>query len=483
VIAMLDQVLGNHEQAERLLLRTLHELPDENLTERAMLCNGLAVGRMFQGDFDDALRWGLKAVGLARQVDPSLNAISASMVAVASFNSGDIDRARIFVEEAAQLVDTTPDSELAMRLHGMPWLAWTEHWLDELEQAAVHFARGIAIGRAGGQTGVLVPLMVGLSTNLARRGKLAEAAEMAREAVDIAHVCGSDQYLGWAHTSRCAISVQMGDLPAAIASGERAVQAVSDLVGSPMAGLAGCSLAWAQLESGLPDQCRDRILEAAGGPDLPLVQRGTTLYWYELLTQAELELGNIDAADEWATRLEQSSVGLNSELTHACRSRSMVLLAQGDPAAAARLALESVAAAEAYGAPIDAGRSRVQAGIALVASGHRSEAIEQFEQAQVALTECGAGRYADQAARELRRLGKRVQRQGRRKQERNGVGALTDREMELSRLVATGKTNRQIAAELYISEKTVQNHLSSIFGKLGVSSRAGVAGLIERRPA
>ena len=150
VIAMLDQILSNHEQAERLLLRTLHEIPDENLTERAMLCNVLAVGRMFQGDFDDALRWGLTAVESARQVDPSLNAISASMVAVASFNSGDIDRARTYVEEAAQLVDTTPDSELAMRLHGMPWLAWTEHWLDELEQAATHFERGIAIGRAGG---------------------------------------------------------------------------------------------------------------------------------------------------------------------------------------------------------------------------------------------------------------------------------------------------------------------------------------------
>ena len=170
---------------------------------------------------------------------------------------------------------------------------------------------------------------------------------MAHEAVDVAHVCGSDQYLGWAHTACCVISLQQGDLPAAIASGERAVQAVGDLVGSPMAGLAGCSLAWAQLESGLPDQCSERMLKAGGGPDMHSVQKGTTLYWYEVLTQAELELGNIDGADEWASRLEQSSVGLNSERTHALRARSMVLVAQGDPAAAAELALESVAAAEA----------------------------------------------------------------------------------------------------------------------------------------
>ena len=53
-----------------------------------------------------------------------------------------------------------------------------------------------------------------------------------------------------------------------------------------------------------------------------------------------------------------------------------------------------------------------------------------------------------------------------------GGGSLTHREVEVLRLVATGMTNRSVAAELFLSEKTVARHLSNIFAKVGVNSRA-----------
>ena len=53
-----------------------------------------------------------------------------------------------------------------------------------------------------------------------------------------------------------------------------------------------------------------------------------------------------------------------------------------------------------------------------------------------------------------------------------GAGGLSARELEVLRLVAAGKTNRAIAADLVLSEKTVARHVSNIFAKLGVSSRA-----------
>jgi DNA-binding NarL/FixJ family response regulator len=59
-----------------------------------------------------------------------------------------------------------------------------------------------------------------------------------------------------------------------------------------------------------------------------------------------------------------------------------------------------------------------------------------------------------------------------RKSPRKAAGRLTAREVEVLTLVATGKTNRAIADELVISEKTVARHVSNIFGKLGLSSRA-----------
>jgi DNA-binding NarL/FixJ family response regulator len=53
-----------------------------------------------------------------------------------------------------------------------------------------------------------------------------------------------------------------------------------------------------------------------------------------------------------------------------------------------------------------------------------------------------------------------------------GQGSLTPREVEVVRLVARGHTNRAVANELFLSEKTVARHLSNVYAKLGISSRA-----------
>ena len=83
---------------------------------------------------------------------------------------------------------------------------------------------------------------------------------------------------------------------------------------------------------------------------------------------------------------------------------------------------------------------------------------------------------ADAAAVELRRRGVRVgSRRGRTAGEPGNPSGLTDRELEVVRLVAAGFTNPQIAAALYISRKTAEHHVSSILVKLGVSSRTEAA--------
>jgi DNA-binding CsgD family transcriptional regulator len=61
-----------------------------------------------------------------------------------------------------------------------------------------------------------------------------------------------------------------------------------------------------------------------------------------------------------------------------------------------------------------------------------------------------------------------------------GDFGLTARELEVARLVTAGKTNREIAAELFVSEKTVETHLAHAFAKMGVSSRASLAGVLAR---
>ena len=83
----------------------------------------------------------------------------------------------------------------------------------------------------------------------------------------------------------------------------------------------------------------------------------------------------------------------------------------------------------------------------------------------------------------MRRLGQNIPRRTRPPTRRSGLAALSRRENEIATEVASGKTNREVAAALFLSEKTVGNHLTRIFEKLDVHSRAALASLVGREAA
>jgi DNA-binding NarL/FixJ family response regulator len=124
--------------------------------------------------------------------------------------------------------------------------------------------------------------------------------------------------------------------------------------------------------------------------------------------------------------------------------------------------------------------ARSLAGRALVAAGERSAAIATLRAAEAELDVCGSVRVRDEMRRELRKLGARAEKRGPAAAGDSGVGALTKRELEIAELVTDRKTNREIAATLFLSDKTIESHLRNIFVKLGVSSRVDVARAVER---
>ena len=157
-----------------------------------------------------------------------------------------------------------------------------------------------------------------------------------------------------------------------------------------------------------------------------------------------------------------------------------MLLARGDADAAAELALASAAAADDAGAPVEAARSRVLAGKALAAAGDRERAVALLRRAEHDLDARGALRDRGEARRQLRQLGARTEPRGPSGAAGGGLDSLSRREREIAVLVTDRKTNKEIAAELFLSEKTVESHLRNIFAKLGASSRVDVARAVER---
>jgi DNA-binding NarL/FixJ family response regulator len=144
-------------------------------------------------------------------------------------------------------------------------------------------------------------------------------------------------------------------------------------------------------------------------------------------------------------------------------------------------ALASAAAADEVGARIEAALSRVLAARALAEAGERDRAATELEHAARDFEECGALRYRDPAEQELGKLGHHIHRRTRAgKSGAAGIESLTERELQVARLVVDRMTNPEIAAELFLSHKTIQTHLRNIFRKMDVTSRVELARAVER---
>jgi DNA-binding NarL/FixJ family response regulator len=220
-------------------------------------------------------------------------------------------------------------------------------------------------------------------------------------------------------------------------------------------------------------------MSAGGAPEFSRVEPGRRAWLYAVLARAELALNRPAAAADWVERGEAGATGL--DLAHAdaavlCARAQLDLEAGGDRAAALATALRAAELADSVGLVLQAGRARILAGRAA----DDEIAIPLLERAESDLGGCGAVRLRDEAARELRRRGVKTGARRRRSAGGDGLAGLSGREREVADLVALGRTNKEIAAELFLSEKTVESHMSRLFGKLGVRSRAEVAEAVGR---
>ena len=234
---------------------------------------------------------------------------------------------------------------------------------------------------------------------------------------------------------------------------EEAYRQASRWVREPQPGLALLRLAQGQVGAAaaairrVVDGTADRVLRS------PLLAAHVEI----MLAAGDFAVAR-HAVDELVVIAEaMGSPWLRAMATHATGA---VLLAEDDAAAALVALRRAWTAWQELDVPYEAARTRVVMGLACRQLGDEDSAEIEMDAAGWVFRQLGA-------APDLARVEAMS-----RKPAGSAVGGLTGREVEVLRLVAAGKTNRAIAADLFLSEKTVARHMSNIFAKLGLSSRS-----------
>ena len=187
--------------------------------------------------------------------------------------------------------------------------------------------------------------------------------------------------------------------------------------------------------------------------------------------EASIAVGELDRARSYLDTYQADARRLASPWARAAAARCGGLLAgaEGDVTAALSSFDRALAELERHPYPLERGRTLLCLGVVRRQAQQKRAAREALERALAIFEELGARLWAEKARAELKRISGRAP----------APGQLTETERRVAELAARGRSNKEIAAELYMGVSTVEAHLSHVYRKLGVR-RAGLAGRLAR---
>jgi DNA-binding NarL/FixJ family response regulator len=281
-------------------------------------------------------------------------------------------------------------------------------------------------------------------------GAYADAIDELSRAAERYAIAGGDPAVGLSHQERGDVLRLVGDFAAAEEAYAEAIRFGND--SQP-----GRSLLY--LARGDIDEAATSIRRVLDENDNPVMRNRLLPAAIEIM----VAVGDLDRADIYTDELHQITESFGCAALRAASglAAAQLALARDQPAAAIAAIRPAMERWAELSAPYELARCRVLVARALRQTGDEPTAKSELAAAHDAFVALGAKRAAREAARLL------------------GTdevpGGLSRREVEVLQLVAAGRTNAEIAGELYVAEKTVARHLSNIFTKLNVSSRTAAA--------
>jgi DNA-binding CsgD family transcriptional regulator len=424
---------------------------------RVKLHQQLSLNLRFREGLDAAEEHALSSVELAEQLDDDgLRAVALSGLALVRFNAAR-EGALELAERAAELAASADEDRRAEPLYT---LAHILVWSHELHRARALLEEDYVRWSDRDEQRAATALWYLAVTEL-RAGRLDLADRYAAESRELAGAYaqpGTESPTSFFPSAL--IALHRGDLDRARLMSEEIVRRAElheTRLGSPL-GIVGLIAFW----SGDAASAADRFEEIERIPHPGDNSEPNMCWWRMEHVEALLELGRVDDAvsrlDDWEGTARR--LGRGWAIAHALRCRGLVAAARGDVEPAIALLEEAVRAHDAAEDAFGRGRTLLALGHVRRRARQKRAARDAIEAALTAFEAVGAAGWAQRARSELGRIGGRTRIEG-----------LSPAEQRVADLVAAGRTNAEVAAALFLAERTVASHLTHVYAKLGVRSR------------
>jgi DNA-binding CsgD family transcriptional regulator len=459
--------LGSPLAAFELLVLEAGRVRSRDPLRAAAMYLEASVTHMMTGDLHAMIDTAERARSLAVSADPALELLSTVVIAEGLLALGDVTQGDAMLS-ACEPYLLEGDPLALVEVIGMAGLSstWIERWdrarrvLDHL----VDFAR-----RASAVSALIYPL--GARSHLDyRQGRWGTARAGAAESVELAEDTGMLPLLSHALAALAQVEAAMGLADECRAHAAQGLELVARFHGDVTAAYLHAALGLLELGLGRVPEAIE-ALEATDRIEQRIEMQPAIVQSAPDLIEAYVRAGRREDAELALERFAAAAQRTGSQWARAATARSRALLAPDEEMRAAFE--EALALHGELPMPFERARTLLLLGERLRRAKQRAEARVPLQQALDAFERLGARPWAERARTELRATG---QTSGRRSEA--AAEQLTPHELQIAILVAQGMTNREAAAALFLSPKTIEYHLGQIYRKLDVRGRAQLARLM-----
>ncbi|HXJ67180.1 MAG TPA: AAA family ATPase [Actinomycetota bacterium] len=424
-----------------------------------------SVARLLSGDVPGAAIAVQAALDRAASVDdPKFLAAASSVAASVSFLLG-----RGVDEEAVAVAggkETWTRPRPTMQ-HPSVAVGILLKWADELDQSRQLLETARRGAEEEGTERSLPFILFHLAELESRAGNWATAELEARQAADVAERTGQDTGQAFALGSVALVEALRGRVDEARTVAAHGLVLAQRARALPAGDLLESVLGFLELSLGDANGAHRHLgplcerLARAG-----IHEPGAARYVGDGL-EALIGVGDLELASRLTDELSARSEELDRAwgLVVSARSRGLLLAASGDTPGAVSSFEAALEVHERLSEPFELGRTLLGLGVAKRRDRRKQDARESIERANEIFQGLGADLWATRAQSELARIGGRAP----------STVALTPTEERIAKMVADGATNKEVAAALFLSVKTVEWNLSRIYRRLGVRSRTELA--------